>query len=62
MRKPFFAQALFNLFDIQTDALSKYAASESRRSNNKVAMFDNNGNCVHKGSQRHRELYPEDFD
>lgn len=62
MRKPFLAQALFNLFDIQTDALSEYAASESRRSNNKVAMFDDNGNYVPKGSQRHRELYPEDFD
>ena len=62
MRKPFLAQALFNLFDIQTNALSEYAASESRRSNNKVAMLDDNGNYVPKGSQRHRELYPQDFD
>lgn len=62
MKKPWLAQALFDLFDIQTDTLSNYAASESRRSNNKVAIFDDNGDCVQKGSERHRELYPEDFE
>ena len=61
MKKPWFAQAMFNLFDIQSDSLSKYAASESRRSNNKVWMFDDNGDAVYKGSEKHREMYPEDF-
>lgn len=62
MKKPWFAQAMFNLFDIQSDSLSKYAASESRRSNNKVWMFDDNGDAVYKGSEKHREMYPEDFE
>jgi hypothetical protein len=62
MKKPWFAQAMFNLFDIQSDSLSNYAASESRRSNNKVWMFDDNGDAVYKGSEKHREMHPEDFE
>lgn len=61
MGKPIIAQALFNLFDIQTDALSNYAASESRKSDNKVWIFDDNGNAVFKGSEKHRQMFPEDF-
>lgn len=61
MGKPIFAQALFNLFDIQTDALSKYYASESRKSDNRVWIFDDNGNAVFKGSEKHRQMFPEDF-
>lgn len=61
MGKPIFAQALFKLFDIQTDALSNYAASESRKSDNRVWIFDDNGNAVFKGSEKHRQMFPEDF-
>ena len=61
MGKPRFAQALFNLFDIQTDTFSKYNASESRKRNNKVWIFDDNGNAVFKGSEKHRQMFPEDF-
>lgn len=62
MKKPWLAQAMFNLFDIQSDSLANYAASESRRSDNKVWMFDDNGDAVYKGSEKHKEMYPEDFE
>lgn len=25
-------------------------------------MFDDNGDAVYKGSEKHREMYPEDFE
>ena len=61
MKKSFFAQALFNLFDVSTISHRSYHASEMRK-DRKVWIFDDNGNVVPKGSRRHRELYPEDFD
>ena len=32
------------------------------RKNSKVWIFDDNGNVVPKGSAKHREMYPEDFE
>ena len=61
MKKPFSAQALFNLFDVSTTSHRKYHASEMRK-DRKVWIFDDNGNVVPKGSAKHREMYPEDFD
>lgn len=60
MSKPFFAQALFDLFDVSTESHRKYHASEMRK-DRKVWIFDDNGNVVRKGSSKHREMYPEDF-
>lgn len=62
MRKPLLAQILFNLFDIQTESLSNYYASESRKHDTKTWMFDDNGDVIYRNSDRHRELYPEDFE
>jgi hypothetical protein len=61
MKKSFFAQSLFDLFDVSTENHRKYHASEMRK-NNKVTIFDDLGNVVRKGSAKHREMYPEDFD
>ena len=61
MKKPFFAQALFDLFDISTTSHRKYHASKMRK-NSKVWIFDELGNAVAKGSAKHREMYPEDFE
>ena len=61
MKKPIFAQILFDLFDITTENHRKYHASEMRK-NNKVTIFDDLENVVRKGSAKHREMYPEDFD
>lgn len=61
MKRPIFAQILFDLFDISTKNHRKYHASEMRK-NNKVILFDDLGNVVRKGSAKHREMYPEDFD
>lgn len=61
MKKPILAQALFDLFDISTEAHRKYCASEMRK-NPKVWLFDENGNVIPKNSAKHREMYPEDFD
>ena len=61
MKKPIFAQILFDLFDITTENHRKYHASEMRK-NNKVTIFNDLENVVRKGSAKHREMYPEDFD
>jgi hypothetical protein len=45
MKKPIFAQILFDLFDISTENHRKYHASEMRK-NNKVTIFDDLGNVV----------------
>lgn len=61
MKKPFFAQVLFDLFDVSTTSHRSYHASEMRK-DRKVWIFDDNGNVVPKGSAKHREMHPEDFD